>query len=150
METYRSAFTKDNLMTGDISVDNSSYKTIGSYKVEAGQTIRIGWGDNSSQEGAEGRIYMNIKDSTNVNLDGKLRFVVLTPQKRHLRTLAEYRTETLRTVTDDRQKQIAFPFTNMPRLSEDKILSVEFLADATKTLSKTNSTITFDVEEGVV
>jgi hypothetical protein len=153
METYRSAFTKDKLMSGDTAVVTGSYQNIGEFKVEAGQMIQLGFGANDTQEGANGRIYVDLKDNAaapGANVDGTIRFSVHSPQGRPLRVLGEYRTETLRTDKSNRTLQIPFASNGMPFVSEDKKLVVEFLPDGNTTIGKANSFIIFDVTEAVV
>lgn len=153
METYRSAFTKDKLMTGDVAVVAGQYVKIGEYIVQAGEMIQLGYGTNDSQEGASGRIYVDVKNNAvapGANLEGIVRFTVLTPQRRPLRILGEFRTETLRTDKTNRTLQVPFPSNGMPFVSEDKILVVEFVPDASGTVGKTNTTILFDITQAVI
>lgn len=152
-EQYRSAFTKDHLMSGDVAVVTGSYMKIGEFQVSAGEMHSIGYGHNSSQEGAEGRVYIDLKDNTaspGANVDGVLRIAVHSPQGRPIRTLAEFRTETLRTDKNDRTKQIPLSSAIFPFVSEDKKIVVEFLSDANKTIGKANSTILIDTTVAVV
>lgn len=152
MEQYRSAFTKEHFMSGDVNVVTGSYIKLGEFKVEAGEMHSLGYGSNESMEGSPGRIYIDLKDgeATPGNVDGTLRFAVHTPQGRPIKTLAEYRTQTLRTDPNNRTLQIPFPSSNFPFISEDKKIVIEFLADADKTVSKANSTMIMDTTVGVV
>lgn len=153
MEQFRSALNKDNLMSAaTISLVQGQTLKIGEYEVKAGQMIRLGFGENESQEGALGRIYVALKDTTGtpVDLDGKLRFSVHSPQGRPLRVLAEYRTETLRSDANNRTLQVPFPVNGMPFISEDKKLVLEFISDTNATLSKANSKILFDITDAIV
>lgn len=150
LEEFRSAFTKDHVMSGDVAVTTGSFHKIGEYKVEAGEMVSLGYGQNETQEGAPGRIYIDLKDDANAEMNGLLRFAAHSPQGRPLKIMAEYRTETLRTDLSNRTLQVPFPSTNFPYLSEDKKLVVEFLPDASGTVSKANSKIIFDITNAVV
>lgn len=153
LEEYRSAFTKDHLLSGDVAVVSGSYMKIGEFKVQAGEMYSLGYGQNESQEGSPGRIYMDLKDNSTapgVNVNGILRFSVHTPQGRPIRTLAEFRTETLRTDVNNRTLQVPFPSAKFPYVSEDKKIVIEFLADADTTISKSNSTIVMDTTVAVL
>lgn len=153
METYRSAFTKDKLMTGDVVVTAGQYITLGQYQVMAGEMIQLGYGANDSQEGATGRVFADIRatgTAPGTQLEGILRFTVLSPQKRPLRILGEFRTETLRTDKTNRTLQVPFASNGMPFISEDKYLVVEFVPDTSGTVGKANTTILFDITQAVV
>lgn len=150
LEEYRSAFTKDHLMSSDVSVVSGSYMKIGEFKVEAGEMYSLGYGQNESQEGSPGRIYVDLKSDANANVDGILRFSVHTPQGRPIRTLAEFRTETLRTDKNNRTLQVPFPSAKFPYVSEDKKIVVEFLADANATIGKANTTMVMDTTVAVL
>lgn len=151
-ETFRSAMTADTLLK-DTTVTAGQYHVIGEFKVEAGQLIRLGYGSNDSQEGANGRLYLDLKDnsaSPGVAIDGVVRFTVHSPQGRPIRILAEYRTETLRTDKSNRTLQIPFAANNFPYISEDKKLIVEFKPDANGTVGKVNTDLIMDITEAVV
>lgn len=151
-ETYRSAFTENKILK-DTSVTTGQFFVIGEYKVEAGEMIRLGYGANDTMEGANGRIYVDLRDNSaapGVAIDGTIRFSVHTPQGRPVRVLAEYRTETLRSDLANRTLQIPFASNNFPFISEDKKLIVEFQPDANTTVGVANSKLLMDVTQAVV
>lgn len=154
METYRSAFTKDKLAIGTTtSVVAGQSIQLGKYQVQAGEMIQLGYGANDSQEGASGRIYIDIKDNgtaPGTNVEGVVRFTVYSPQMRPIRILAEFRTETLRTDKTNRTLQVPFASNGMPFVSEDKYLIMEFVPDTNATVGKVNSTVLFDVTQAVI
>jgi hypothetical protein len=149
MTTFRSAVNKDDLMDGDVVLKAGEYNKVGEMKIVAGEHILLGYGENESQEGSPGRIYVDMKDNAaapGANIEGTVRIRAMSPRRSHLTTYAEYRTEQLRTDKNNRTLQIPFPSQpQWPWISEDKILVVELLPDAAATLSKANSTILFDV-----
>lgn len=149
-EVYRSALTESNMMQAStVSAVAGNFIKLGEYKVEAGQLISIGYGEQSGLDSAQGRIYLALNDSASAAIHGKIRLAVHSPQGRPMMILAEYRTETLRDNPNDRTKQTPFP-ENQYWLSEDKKLVLEFEADSTKTVDKSKSDILFDVTQAVV
>jgi hypothetical protein len=145
---FRTAFTKEQLMTGDVAVVAGQPIRLGEYKVQAGELVSLGYANNESQEGAAGRIYVDIKNNAAVpgaNIEGTVRFAIYSPQNRHMETLVEYRTETLRTDKANRTLQVPFPSSMFPFIREDRKLVLEFIADAAGTVGKANSTILMDM-----
>lgn len=152
MEQYRSAFTKDKFMTGDVACTAGTFTKLGQYKVEAGELVSLGYGANESMEGSPGRLYIDLKDnaaSPGANVEGIIRFSVWSPQDRPLRILYELHTSQVRTDKADRTKQIPFPSSGFPFVSEDRKIVIEFKPDTTVTVGKANSTIFMDVTLGV-
>lgn len=147
-EIFRSAFTKENLIATDtVSLPAGIFQRVGQYKVEAGELITIGYGEQSGQQNAQGRIFAKMMDNSaapGTKVPGMVRLVIYSPQDRPLHILGEWRTETLESGETDRTKQIPLP-ENMNWLSEDKKLVLEFKADSTTTLGKANSSITLDM-----
>lgn len=143
MASYTSAFTENEFLTlGDVSVTTDSYNRIGAYKVEAGERVTLGQGNKNSFSDAIGRIYVDLKDnaSTPANVDGKLRFVINSPQDQHKQTLVEFNTRQLRTDASDLTKQVPFAEFNTG-VKEDSKLVVEFKPETDTTVSATNSTM---------
>lgn len=145
----RTAFKETDFLSGDVAVVNGSFIKIGEYQVKAGELKMLGYGDNESQAAAPGRIYVDMKDTANAAMDGVIRFAVHHPSGQPLRTLAEYRTEALRTNLSDRTLQIPFPSNNV-MVSEDKKIVIEFNPDADGTVSKTNTKMLMDATEDLV
>jgi hypothetical protein len=145
-EVFRSAFTKNDLVAGTtVSVIAGQYIEVGSYTVPAGEMVSIGYGALSGQDTAEGRIFMELKDTTAtpVILDGTIRLLALSPQDRPLEVLAEFRTETLRYNSTDRTKMPPLA-EHAVTLREDQQLCLQFKSDTTATLSKANSNLIMD------
>lgn len=149
-ETFRSSMNEQDLMTGDVAVLAGIPTRIGEYKIEAGQVIKMGFGEYKSMQDAVGRIYADIKDSTNAVVSGKLRFSVWTPQNRLIEVLAEFDIDTINDNLSDPTKRQPLSGTDFPYMSEDKRFVVEVITRVDKTISKTNSRILFDTTEGVV
>lgn len=146
MAIFRSALTKADLLAADTVLTPGQFVKLGERKVEAGETISIGYGAESGQESAQGRIFMDLKTSASAAIDGTIRLQVYSPQNRPLFILGEWRTETLRTGSGDRTKQVPLP-EDVYEMTEDKKIVLEFNADAAATVAKAQSTILLDTTE---
>lgn len=148
--TFRSALTANDLISAATVVCAAGqYTQLGKRVIQAGELLSLGFGDESGQNAAQGRIFIDLKDSTTspgVAVNGTVRLSAYTPQMRYLVNLGEWRTETLRAGTGDRTKQVPLN-ESMYQLSEDKILALEFLPDSAITLGKVNSSILIDTTE---
>jgi hypothetical protein len=147
-EIFRSALTANELIdSADVAVLSGQFVKLGERKVEAGELLTIGFGQQSGQNNAQGRLYAEIRDnsaSPGVVLSGTIRLSVYSPQNRPLRILQELRSETVSGGTqDDRASHVPFPESDV-WLSEDKKLVLEFMADSAGTVGKTNSVLVMD------
>lgn len=144
---FRSALTQNDLISAaTVTLVAGQFIKLGEYKIQAGEQISIGYGQQSGQESAQGRIFMDIRNATPTSIKGVVRLQVYSPQNRPLVILGEWRTETLSTGSGDRTKMVPLP-EDIYSLTEDKKLVLEFMADATDTVTKTQSTILFDTTE---
>lgn len=148
-ERYRSAFTKAELMSGDVVTVAGQWARLGVYNVNAGETISIGHGALSGMDNATGRIYMILNTAASAELKGKVRLSIYSPQDRPIKIMHEFRTEVLNTALADRTKQTPLP-EGIEIITEDKKIVLEFLPDASGTVAKTQSTIIMDITQGVV
>lgn len=147
-EIFRSAFTKEHLIesaTVDCIAGNPIM--LGAYTVPAGELVSIGYGLQSGQESAQGRIFIDLQTATG-KADGLVRITAYSPQNRPKEIMKEYRTETLRENGTDRTKQIPFPEHDL-YISEDKKIVLEFIADTDVTVDKSKSTILMDITKQV-
>jgi hypothetical protein len=144
-EIFRSAFTEADLIgSATVSVVAGSIIKLGEYKVQAGELLTIGYGEQSGQDNAVGRFYLVLKNASSTVLNGKVRLSAYSPQNRPLVILGEWRTETLASGASDRSLMTPLPENNY-WLSEDKKLVLEFISDTTDTVSKANSDILMDI-----
>jgi hypothetical protein len=149
-ERYRSAFTKNDLITSASQVlVLGQYNKLGQYVVNAGETISIGYGALSGMDNALGRIYGVMKDGSSVEIKGKLRLSVYSPQDRPMKIIWEMRTEAINTAATDRTKQSPLP-EGVELVTEDKKIVLEFLPDTAGTLTKANCDLIMDITQGVV
>lgn len=147
---FRSALTQNDLITtATTAVVAGTYNKLGERKIEAGESLSIGFGQQSGQESAQGRIFIDVRDNgvtPGLVINGTVRLQVYSPQNRPLVILGEWRTETLRTGSGDRTKQIPLP-EDIYSLTEDKKLVLEYMPDAAQTVGKTNTVILLDTTE---
>lgn len=149
-EVFRSALTESDLVSATtVSVLSGTFVKLGERKIEAGELLTIGYGLESGQNNAQGRIFVKIRDDVDAAIKGLIRLQIYSPQNRPLRIMGEWRTETLESGETDRALMIPLP-ENTSWLSEDKKLVLEFQADASATLSKANSEIMLDTTTEVV
>jgi hypothetical protein len=149
-EIYRSAFTSNDLIgAASVACTAGQFNKLGEYQVQAGELVGLGFGDQSGQENAVGRLYMLLQTSAPAAIPGTVRIQAYTPQNRPLEILAEFRTEAISQNATDRTKQMPLAFNNI-FLSEDKKIFLEFNPDATATVAKANTTINMDITRGVV
>lgn len=148
-ERYRSAFTKTELMSGDVVLTAGAWARLGSYEVKAGETISIGYGALSGMDNAIGRIYGVMNTAASAEIKGKLRISIYSPQDRPIKIMHEWRTEVLNTSATDRTKQTPLA-EGIEIITEDKKIVVEFLPDTSATVAKAQSTLIMDITQGVV
>lgn len=145
-ERFRSALTAADLVgSATVTLTAGTPVKVGERKVEAGEMIAIGFGQETGQNNAQGRIFMDLKDTTAtpVAIKGLVRLQAYSPQNRPIKILGEWRAEVLATGSGDRTKQVPLP-EDIFYLPEDRKLVLEVIADSTQTLSKANSTIYLD------
>ena len=149
MAQFRSALTTTDFMTGTVACTAGLFTRLGARVIQAGELLSLGFGNQSDQAGAQGRIFVDIRDNTanpGAVVPGIVRLTVYTPQDRPLVILAEFRVETLNQNSSDRTKQLPFP-ESIYQISEDKKLVIEFKPDATATVSNTNTKMVIDITE---
>lgn len=151
MAQFRSALTIADFMAADVACNPGVYNQLGKRQIMAGELLSLGFGQQSGQNDAAGRIFIDLKDnsaSPGADVAGKVRLTAYTPQMRPLVILCEYRTDTLNANGSDRTKWLPLP-ESVYQLSEDKYLVLEFLPDsaAAITVSHTNSKAVIDITE---
>lgn len=151
-DTFRSAFTKAELIGAAVLCIAGQFVRLGQYSVQAGELISPGFASQSGQDSAQGRLYVDLKDNTTapgVSMNGTLRLSIFSPQDRPLEIINEWRTETLRTSVTDRTLQIPLPEFDA-WISEDKKIVLEFKSDDGRTISQANSTFIMDLTKATV
>jgi hypothetical protein len=148
-QRFRSALTANDLISAaTVTLTAGQYTKLGEYKVQAGETVEVGFGVLSGMDNAIGRIYALMQTSAPAEIKGKLRLQLYSPQDRPLEIIWELRTEALNTSSSDRTKQTPLPECNIVA-TEDKKIVLEFLPDSTATLTKANCTLIMDTTVGI-
>ena len=146
-EPRRSVLTKDSLnITGDIAIRAGQFTEIGCYTVPAGMAVEVGFGFQSAQDEAQGRIFIDLRKPGTApggEVNGLVRIELLDAQKRPVETLFESRTELLRQGAGDRTKQISLSETDAVA-RENKNIVIQVKPDADANISSANSTILID------
>lgn len=148
-EIIRSAFNKENLIknASTICIPGNPIM-LGEYVVPAGEMVKIGYGQLDGQENAQGRIFIDMRNTADGLLDGFVRITAYSAQNRALEILQEYRTETLRQNETDRTKQIPFS-EHQAWVPEDKKIVLEFIADSAVTVDKVKTKVLMDITKQV-
>ena len=148
-EPRRSVLTKDSLfMFGDKPLIPGQFTEIGCYTVRPGIAVEVGFGFQSAQDEAQGRIFIDLRQpgvAPGAEINGLVRIELLDAQKRPIETLFESRTELLRQGAGDRTKQISLPETDAIA-RENKNIVVQVMPDpgTGTSISSENSTILID------
>lgn len=142
---YAGVLTKTDFGVVDTAVVTTAWTRLGSYTVQAGEAIELGWGSNGTQSDAVGRIYAKFQTSAPADVNGRFRILIETPDGRLVDDgyIFEAHTNALAASTD-RTKQVPFPKT-FKAATEDKKIVIEFKADAAATIEADNVTIYIDV-----
>lgn len=149
-DTFGSAITESVIIADTIALTPTSFQKVGEEVINAKELLSVGYGQQSGQDNAQGRIYMDLQDGAAAAIDGKVRLSIYNPQERNMNILREFNLKTLKTDLADRTKQIAFPDNTNTWITEDNKLVIEVMANANVTLTKANCTILFDVTRGIL
>jgi len=109
---FRDTLQADELLTADTTLGAAGvFVQIGEgYEVPAGQAIQFGQGTIRSQEGAVGRIYIDMVDDAAAAEDGVVRLVVENPTGTERVEIGRWPTERLRSGdADTLVNQLTFP-----------------------------------------
>jgi hypothetical protein len=140
----RSALIAADFQSGDVACTGGQFTEIGRYAVKAGQYMTLGWGFSASQSDADGRIFMNVKNTSDAAITGKVLISIFTPEDRHYADLFEDRTENLNTSATDRTKQLPFP-EMMQGFGKDWIYKIFFKPDSTATVDNGHTVLVASV-----
>jgi hypothetical protein len=127
------------------SVVAGVWNQIGSFTVPAQQKYRFGYG-NPREPDNQGYLYIDLKDSSNAQVEGIIRLVYSDASGLRKQVIFEDRTNRLRGSTVDKKLMIPLPETPCGLrtdgfANEDDKLLIEIRPDTTATLSYNNSTI---------
>lgn len=144
---YRSTLSAVDLIDdATVSCTAGKWEYMGAYIVQAGEQISLGFGPQASQDSAVGRLFAKFMDSASESAEvaGKIRLSVWSPQNIPIGVFDEFDTDAINDNPSDRSKQMPFP-DHIQDIQRDFKLVLEFKANATKTVSKANTSILMDV-----
>lgn len=145
----RDVFTANELISGDVLCPAGIPTKIGQYIVRAGELVSIGYGMESGQESAQGRIYAIFKDAGGAEVPGVLRIMIESAQDYPLQPVDAWHTSALNSSATDRTKQIPSP--ERPyAVSQDKKICAYFIAEATATLKKADCKVLMDITRDIL
>lgn len=146
---YASNLTEAHLMNTSTVANQGVPTKLGEYVVQAGEVIQLGY-SNGGQDSALGRIFMDLQDGTG-SVDGIIRLQVASAQDIPLAVVFESRTEILRSGATDITKRLPFNEKSVNALiTEDKKIQLIFIPDATKTVTKADSTIVMSISRTLI
>jgi hypothetical protein len=90
---------------------------------------------------------MKLCTAADTEAPGVVRIAAYNSQRHHLVTFDEFRTESLSASTS-RTIQIPYP-ESVYDVSEDNIICIEFMPDATATITKADSSIQIDITRSI-
>src|SRR5690348_14484883 len=107
--TQADVFQLAGVATASVTLVNGQWVKLGEQIVPAGLYRSIGFGSSGSQSDATGRIYCKLNTAASVEVTGRLRISIFTPQDRNLVTLGEWHSSSLDANATDRSKQLPSP-----------------------------------------
>lgn len=152
-------FYRGNLRAADVisaatvALTQGEYTKIGEVTVEADQLIGMGYGAGEDQDNAAGRIYVDLKDSTDAAINGKFRIQMMSSQDMPISAkpvILDVDLAVLASGSDSRDAQIPWPFQNIFLSKDKKFVFYVKCDDASKTLTKANCTVNIDITQQLV
>lgn len=153
---YRSTLNASDIIgAATVTLVPGQYVDLGVLKVNADELVGMGYGDDNSQEAAQGRIYVDLMDNsgTPVAIKGKFRIYMTSSQQIPVGekpVVIDVDLAALRAGTS-RQEQVPFPFTKV-MLSRDKEFHFQVMntAAAAQTVSLANSDALIDITRQLI
>lgn len=154
---YRGTLNTDDVIgAATVALVKGQYVDIGVLKVKADELVGMGYGNENTQDAAQGRIFIELKDNsgTPVAVDGKFRILMTSSQQMPVGekpVIIDVDLTALSQGSGDRTKQIPFTFNNV-MLSRDKEFHFQVCntAASAQTLVKANSKCLIDITRQLV
>lgn len=151
---YRSTLKISEVMDKDtVALIKDQYVNIGEVVVKADELIAIGYGNDNTQQNAQGRIFAALMDAEGNEIEGKLRIMMASSQNIPVGNppvLLDVDLCTTRQGENDRIGQIPMPCSNQ-MLSKDKKIQFFVMADKDgQTVSKEKSVLLLDITRTLV
>lgn len=153
---YRSSLNaKDVIGAATVTLVPGQYVDLGVLKVKADELVGMGYGDVDSQEGAQGRIFVDLMDNsvTPAAIEGMFRIYMTSSQQLPVGEKPVVIDVDLAALSagTSRQEQVPFPFTNV-MLSRDKEFHFQVMntAASAQTVSLANSDVLIDITRQLI
>lgn len=154
---YRSTLnTGDVIGTSTVTLVKGQYVDIGVLKVKADEYVGMGYGEDTAQNTAQGRIFFEAKDNsgTPVAIEGMFRIYMTSSQQLPVGekpVVIDVDLAALAQGSGNRTQQIPLPFNNV-MLSKDKEFHFQIMntAASAQTLSLANSKALIDITRQLV
>ena len=153
---YRSTLNKKDVIgAATVTLVPGQYVDLGVLKVKADELVGMGYGDVTTQEAAQGRIKVDLKDNsgTPVAIDGMFRIYMTSSQQIPVGEKPVVIDVDLAAVAagSSRQEQVPFAFNNV-LLSRDKEFHFQVMntAASAQTVSLANSNVLIDITRQLI
>lgn len=155
---YRNTLNTADVISADTLLTKDVYTQIGSYTVPADLEVGMGYGPNSSQDTAEGRIYADFIDTAAADINGKFRIRMASSQDQPVGDSArgispiilDIDCAALRQGSASRPGQIPFPFTKALLTKDKKFVFEIKCTEAAKTVDLSACTVLMDITSNLV
>lgn len=155
---YRNTLNTADVISADTALTQNVYTQIGTYTVPADLEVGMGYGPNSAQDTAEGRIYADFVDTAAADVNGKFRIRMASSQDQPVGDaklgispiILDIDTAALRQGAASRPGQIPFPFTKALLTKDKKFVFEIKCSDAGKTLDLSACTVLMDITANLV
>ena len=154
-EYYHGTLKTDDVISKDtVDLVPGQYTTIGEYVVAADEQVGMGYGNDDTQQNAQGRIFAGLYTEDGTPISGKFRIIQVSSQNIPIGirpVLLDVDAAALCQGENDRIGQIPFPW-NKTLLSHFKKYVFQVLNDteAVQTVSKAHSNILMDITRKLV
>lgn len=145
----------DIISSATVALVQNEYTKIGEVVVKADQLIGMGFGGGENQDNASGRIYIDLMDNggTPAAINGKFRIMMQSSQDMPIGgvpVILDVDLDILRSGTNNRGGQIPWQFNDILLSKDKKFVFYVKSDDASKTLSRANSTVNIDITQQLV
>ena len=112
--THPKVYTTDDFEEFDTAANPNDFNLLAYLDIERGQAESFGRGYESTQNEAEGRLSMVVKDDADVQVYGKAQLALLTPNNRVIRVINEWDLEEIdEPASGERTDRYPFPIQEM-------------------------------------
>ena len=114
------------------SLSNAKYNLMGTYTVDAQQEATLGWGSPNVEAAQQGRIFIDLENTSSADQDGTIRLTHSNAQGTSEFVVLEARTEDLSLGATDPRQRLPLPRADLlgfPKVGEDSKINMYFKPD---------------------